>query len=188
MMGDLKAGSLARNPIDLDFYLDNGGAVLIASDTQNSLALSSQGIGFTGPGLVAANQRDFFEGEFEDCPVVTNIQLPIPLLEGIDSLVTNRPGVIRVSPNTSWKRLAYLPALHGSPHGNLFSVGGENRAGGRLVCFSDSSMFSNQMLMHGSSADRRGSLKCNFGPPASGDGRVCKRSAWRRPGRGHDSF
>lgn len=152
MMGNFQAGAIAGNPIDLDFYLDNGGAVLIASDTENSRELRRQGIRFTGPGMVAANRADFFNGEFNDCPVVTNIQLPIPLLEGIDSFVTNRPGVLLLAANTPWKRLAYLPALVGSPHGNLFSVGGENRAGGKLVCFSDHSLFSNQMLMRGDNA------------------------------------
>ena len=152
MLGDLNAGALRRNPIDLDFYLESGGSVLIASDSKNDRILLGQGIRFADSGFVAENQEDFFGGQFNDCPVVTNIQLPIPLFEGIDSLVTNCPGVIRVNPNSRWKRLAYLPPLIGSPHGNLFSLAGENEAGGKLICFSDHSMFTNQMLLHGDNA------------------------------------
>ncbi len=162
MMGDLDVktwkdprGFIQRrlqSPVDLNVYLENGGAILVASDVENSHVLKRQGIRFTGSGVVAENEEDFFNGEFSDCPVVTNIQLPIPVLGGIDSLVTNRPGVIRLAPDTKWKRLAYLPSLVGSRHGNLFSLAGQNRAGGKLICFSDHSLFSNQMLMHGDNA------------------------------------
>jgi len=151
MMGELHSSSL-RNQIDLDFYLENGGSVLIASDYQNHKILRRQGIQFAASGLVAENREDFFGGQYSDCPVVTNVQLPIPVLGGIDALVTNRPGVIRTFANTPWKRLAYLPPMVGSSGPNVFSLGGENAAGGKLICFSDQSMFSNQMLMHGDNA------------------------------------
>jgi len=152
MLGDLNAGSLRRNPIDLDFYLENGGSVLIASDSSNVEILRRQGVLFGSSGPVAQNLEDSFNGEFRDCPLVTNIQLPIPVLSGIDALVTNRPGVIQVFPNTAWKRLAYLPPMVGSEDANVFSLAGENRAGGKLICFADHSMFSNQMLMFGDNA------------------------------------
>ena len=152
ILGNSRRGALRRNPIDLDFYLENGGSVLIASDSKNDDILRGQGIQINGSGFVAEKREDFFAGQFSDCPVVTNIQLPIPLLAGIDSLVTNRPGVLQVSPNTHWKRLAYLPPLVGSPHGNLFALAGENESGGKLICFSDQSMFTNQMLLHGDNA------------------------------------
>ena len=122
MLGDLRTGSLARNPIDLDSYLKKGGSVLIASDSKNA-DIGGLGFQIEGSGPVAQNPEDFFEGEYNDCPLVTNIQLPIPLLQGIDSLVTNRPGVIRVLPYSGpeWKRIAYLPQLVSSPAGNLFA-------------------------------------------------------------------
>ena len=158
MMGDLRAGALMRNPIDLDFYLENGGSVLIASDSRNHTILRRQGIQFGAAGNVAANQKDFFGGQYSDCPVVTNIQSPIPqvsstsVLSGINALVTNRPGVIRTVAITRWQPLAHLPPLVGPHSSDLFSLAGENESGGKLVCFSDHSMFSNQMLMHGDNA------------------------------------
>ena len=173
MMGNLNANLLRRNPIDLDFYLNNGGSVLIASDSPHTLfpeffgagvpvsrALGRRGIQFvTSAGVMAEKLEDSFAGQFHDCPVVTKIETPIPLLAGVDSLVTNRPGVIQVGANTQWKGLAYLPPLHpvvnrlvDSRFGNLFSIAGENASGGKLVCFADHSMFTNQMLMHGDNA------------------------------------
>ena len=152
VMGESRQ-SLLYNSINLNSYLNKGGSVLMASDTNSRHFLSGLGIQFLASDFVAENPEDFFAGQFDDCPVVTNIKSPVPLMTGIETLVTNRPGRLNVGPHAPWQQLAFLPPLVGSPNEKeLFALAGETGSGGKLVCFADHSMFANQMLLQGDNA------------------------------------
>lgn len=145
-------GEVSNIRINVDRFIERGGAVLIATDRQNSSIVRRQGIGFTTANIQASFQRDCFQN-FPDCPIVTDTRIH-PSLENVDSIVTNRPGLLtptRRGPDGP-KMIAYLPSLIGSFHSNRFIATVERNEGGRLMCVADQSVFANQMLIHGDNA------------------------------------
>jgi len=127
------------------------GSILMAVDKDQPTAMRQLGVQFRATDNPVLDLNDAFM-EFPDCPIVTNIQQPYDVLDGVDYLVTNRPGILHLYSNSPLKRLAYLPPLDRAPHGNAFAACGELKNGARVVCFADQSIFSNQMLMHGDNA------------------------------------
>ncbi len=151
MLGSLRG----RSPVDLGEYLEKGGAALLASDRNDSRTASTFGIGFSA-GVQAASTRDVFRNHL-DCPIVTDRVASHPVLRGVESIVTNRPGRLfgHIPSETSFQRvrsIASLPRLRPRTTSRNFLATVENRAGGRALCMADQSVFSNQMLMHGDNA------------------------------------
>lgn len=130
----------------IDRYLNNGGAVMVATDADYTPG-RRQSMAFVSSPTEANNVYDSFQG-FLDCPIVTNLKLPY--LSGVKTVVTNRPGRL-VNRGVSWDTLGYLPTCNGEAKQEAFAVGGE-RNGAKLICFCDQSIFSNQMLPHGDNA------------------------------------
>ncbi|MDG1873468.1 MAG: hypothetical protein P8J27_06130 [Mariniblastus sp.] len=148
LLGDLRPNLRLAGWLNVDGYLKRGGAMLVASDTSGPLG--RLGINFIGSEVNAREDLDSFSG-FADCPIISDVELPIPNIYGL-RMVTNRPGVLYKDPASIWDPLAYLPPVMETQRKLLFSAGGENAEGGKLICFSDQSVFSNQMLMCGDNA------------------------------------
>jgi len=147
LLGDV---SNIRN--NVDGLIDRGGAVLIATDGQDSKVVRRHGIGFSKTKIHTRFERDCFQN-FPDCPIVTDTRSH-PSLENVDSIVTNRPGLLtrtRQGAGTP-EIVAYLPSLIVSFHSNRFIAVDEKQNGGRLMCVADQSVFANQMLIHGDNA------------------------------------
>ena len=154
-------GNLNRIPTDLraelQKFLDSGGVALVASDEASffkSLFLISN-----GPFEVRDNSLAY-QG-FPDCPVVTPVPRPdASALGGINSLVTNRVGVISRLDDRfgKWRILARLPELidqrsrRRSQAPLIAEWKSRRRGGGRLMLMADHSILINGMLWHGDNA------------------------------------
>ena len=150
-------------PMQLNFesYVRGGGAVLVASDRDDSGVFRNFGVRlFAGPQQVARS-RDGYQGN-KDCPIVSVESEAHAVLEGVSRLVTNRPGSMLDSSIAStrsrrYQRLARLPDSvrlrrfsSGPP---LFAAVSERRRNsGRVLFVADQSVFTNQMLVCGDNA------------------------------------
>ncbi len=144
-------GDVNNVGINVDRFIESGGAALIATDGQDSRILRGQGIGFTSRVIKTISRSDYFQ--FPDCPKVSDTRIH-PALKNIHSIITNRPGLITPLSGGSGRPtiIAYLPSLRDSFQNNRFIAAKENPDGGRLLCVSDQSVFANQMLIHGDNA------------------------------------
>ena len=132
----------------MDRYLQRGGAVLAASDQQGARTARLRvdgrgGIEFRFDVAYAAHNRDMYRG-MSDCPVIRDIR-DHPALDGVQTIVSNRPGMLRAERTAT---IAFLPPLRNSPPPNGFIASVENRAGGRLLAVADQSIFTNQMIAY----------------------------------------
>ena len=150
-------GELSKLPIDLrsrvDEFIAQGGVVLVASDESaffRRLFLIRQ-----GPFEVRTD--DFAYQGFRDCPVVTDLRSGSPVLEGVNSLVANRCGLISRMDDSlgNWQTLARLPVVVGGGAGRraemplIAEFQSRIRRGGRLMLMADHSILINGMLWHG---------------------------------------
>lgn len=146
-------------PVGLSRYLRRGGAVLIANDRGGRLP---QGMTLLRGPVEAARVEHAFQG-YTDCPLVTRFHGQHPVVAGLRSVATNRPGALlfdEASPDGRQDSgplgLARLPAV-----AFQLAAGGDERAGGpwfvaatevgprgRMVVVADQSVFSNQMLLY----------------------------------------
>jgi hypothetical protein len=153
-------GSFRQLPVnDLEQYVRDGGAVLLASDRGDQELTRMRGL-LLVPGPLQTFQRDAVLNDFPDCPVVNDISDDHPVTRGVLSIATNRPGALVVVKSrlglTPWDQLATFPPLHGHfrqfrqelATGPACLVAKESSAGGRIVVSPDQSMFANQMLMY----------------------------------------
>ena len=153
-------GNLNRVPTDLrsrlQKFLDSGGVVLAASDETSffkSLFLISDG-------PFAVQNEEFAYQGFRDCPVVDEFRPGTPILDGINSLVANRTGVISRMDDRfgNWSILARLPDLvnqrsrRQSQSPLIAEWKSRERGGGRLLLIADHSVLINGMLWHGDNA------------------------------------
>ncbi len=139
-------------PKDINRYLREGGAVLLAND-QRSNAASRSGFRFHNLYSNAIFRQDHFEGH-ADCPIVTDFLTPDhPVLKNVSRIIANRPGAISVSSgfvDGEQRCLARLPSYgNHNRYGFIWTL---ERPDSRLMCIGDPSVFSNQMLMHGDNA------------------------------------
>lgn len=137
-------GNLNYVRFNVDNFIERGGAVLIATSRENSTIVQRHGVRFI-QFPAEASPSDSFD-EKTDCPIVTDLRRH-PALENVDSIITNRPGLLMTRRGPSI--IAYLPPLAGSPHSNRFVAAVQRRNGGKLLCVSDESVFANQMLLKG---------------------------------------
>ena len=153
-------GDLNRVPTDLrsrlQKFLDSGGVVLVASDETSyfkSLFLISDGL------FEVRNDESAYQG-FRDCPVVNELRPGTSVLNGISSLVANRPGIISRMDDRfgNWSILARLPDLvdprsrRRSQAALIAEWESRQRGGGRLLLMADHSVLINGMLWHGDNA------------------------------------
>jgi hypothetical protein len=153
-------GDLNRVPTDLrarlQKFLDSGGVVLVASDQGSffkSLFLISDGT------FEAQDDESAYQG-FPDCPIVDEFLPGTAILNGVNSLVANRTGVIsRIDDRFgNWSILARLPDLvdHRSRRRSQAPLIAEwksrERGGGQLLLMVDHSILINGMLWHGDNA------------------------------------
>lgn len=153
-------GDLSRVPTDLrsrlQKFLDSGGVVLVATDeTSYFKGLFSISV---GP-FEVQDDESAYQG-FRDCPVVNELRSGTPVLDGINSLVANRTGVISRMDERSgnWSILARLPDLvdqRSRPLSQatlIAEMKSRERGGGRLLLMADHSVLINGMLWHGDNA------------------------------------
>jgi len=141
-------GRLDNLPLHVTNHVDNGGAVLLASDSQVPYRdRSFAGVRFGKLIVFPTKDSDAFRGMY-DCPVVSNFKSH-PILSNIGELVTNRPGFIWANRRST---LATLPTNYGRHHSDAFIAASENRIGGRAVAVADQSIFTNQMILFGDNA------------------------------------
>ncbi len=142
VLGDL-------NQVDgMERFLERGGAVLAASDQQGARPFrlrsgTRAGIEFRFDSATALHQVDYFSG-LPDCPVIRDIRQH-PSLKGVNSIVSNRPGVLKAARSET---MAFLPPLRDLPPPNAFIASVENRVGGKLLAVADQSIFTNQMIAY----------------------------------------
>lgn len=144
-------GAFDRLPVaDVEEYLRQGGAVLLASDRGERGVVRLTGIDLIRGPLQAASTKASFQ-DFRDCPLVSRIEEGHPITDGVLRIATNRPGAVFVVPSgrSHWRTLAYLPRMQDFWASGLpLIVERETPAGGRIVVAADQSIFSNQMLFH----------------------------------------
>lgn len=153
-------GDLSEIPTDLrsrlNKFLASGGTVLVASDESaffRNLFMIRQ-----GPFEVTSD-RHAYQG-FRDCPVVRDFRSRTTVLDGVASLVANRPGVISRMDNRlgNWSILAQLPDVSDGSGASrsrmplIARMQSRVRGGGQLMLIADHSVLINGMLWHGDNA------------------------------------
>ena len=135
---------------EVDDFLERGGAVLVASDQQDtffrSIVRLQTGIGFSSNSARARYGRDMYGG-MPECPVVRDFRRHA-VFRGVRSLATNRPGILHVTTAPRSATIAFFPPLQNSTHANSLVAAVEDvgRANGRLIAVADHSIFTNQMI------------------------------------------
>ena len=141
-------GNLRNLPVHVNSHVDNGGAVLLASDsTPPRRNVTFAGFGFDKMTSYPADDPNAFAG-MHDCPIVSDFRRH-PILSGVNEIVTNRPGHVNANRNTT---LAWLPPTYRERTSGAFIAASENGNGGRAIVVGDQSIFTNQMILHGDNA------------------------------------
>jgi hypothetical protein len=140
-------GAFGDLPVDVEEYLEQGGALLIATDRGDDGAPRLFGLDLTKGPAETSNPDAAFHG-YPDCPVVTRLDHEHPLTDGVLSVVANRPGWIYVGSRERWRVVAMLPRIRGLALGLPFIVARETPTDGRIVVIADQSVFANQMLLY----------------------------------------
>lgn len=154
MTGDLRS-LMQRDWLSLRRFAENGGTVLLASDS------TSRWGGFHGGPVIPQDPEDHYQG-FQDCVQVRRLQSRHPLMEGVQTVIANRCGWLTPLSDGAlrWEVVARLPddctpaASSGQP---LIMVGqiSSPRGGdvsGSIILAADQSLFINNMLWHGDNA------------------------------------
>ena len=152
LMGKLD-GVLA--PRTIERFCEQGGSILIATDTRYSAGRIGEFYSATTP-VTSRRSSDFYQGH-EDCIVVTDIAQH-PLTEGVRSLVVNRTGWL-AEPRwfrRSWDVSATLPGnlrpSSASRQPLIATVNMPTGGDGKMILAADPSLFTNGMLWHGDNA------------------------------------
>lgn len=150
ILGDLTTASRIRG--QLNRFWREGGALLIASDMQEQRLPASNLCGAWPLPNFQLSSRDAMEfgyRGFRDCPIVQDFDREGtgPLFEGIDQIVTNRPGYVRSFSNV--RIVATFPGRRPRP---LMVINNYEETGGRMLMIADHSVFINEMLIHGDNA------------------------------------
>lgn len=133
-------------------FVRTGGALLVASDLRGQrirkASICNTWVREQQRWLSGKKEMEQYAyHDFPDCPVVSRFgrgKEP-ELFEGVQNLVTNRPGAIRNSDQAT--NVAWLP-MSGSPA--LMCV--KRQGKGKMLFVADHSLFVNEMLVHGDNA------------------------------------
>jgi len=142
------------SPLMLENFCRRGGAVLLASDTQNSFGR----IGEFAAGPVLTNDRADQYSDFADCLIIRSFDAEHPLLRNVGSLVVNRTGWLEKPRrfHRDWNVLASLPSgtspMGASQRPLIAQVFAAAENAGPMYLFADQSLFTNGMLWHGDNA------------------------------------
>jgi len=141
-------GNLRNLPLHVTNHVNKGGAALLASDSSKPRRdVTFAGFSFEKMTSYPMNDPNAFDG-MHDCPIVSDFR-PHPVLAGVSEIVTNRPGFVGASRNST---LARLPSTYRGRTSGAFIAASENRNGGRAVVVGDQSIFTNQMILYGDNA------------------------------------
>ncbi|MGI9519620.1 MAG: DUF4350 domain-containing protein [Pirellulaceae bacterium] len=146
VLGDLDRDMM---PVNIDRWLEQGGAVLVASDRRGQL--QGGAIQFLAGPWRAVHRDDSYQSRYRECPVVKPRRPNHPVMQGVEQIITNRPGGMRTS-STRFRPLAQFPALQRTQNLFYFLLAREGRLDSRLLACADQSVFANQMLIHGDNA------------------------------------
>lgn len=147
VLGDTKPLNSIGSRI-YSFY-KRGGAILVANDQTDHKFL------FDFRTFLNSNKASFNPSEslarFQDCPVVLEFDSGHRLFHDVTSIATNRPGFLsfRDEDSQSYSR-AWLPPNDQGYSESFVAVRQYGRNRGRLLVVADHSVFTNQMLVHGS--------------------------------------
>ena len=139
-------GNLENLPLNLANHINNGGTVLLASENTEP-NVSFAGFRFAQLSEYPTDDTDAFN-EMRDCPIVSDFR-PHPIVTGVDTIVTNRPGYLLARLN---KVLARLPQSYRQIGLGSFIAARESSNGSRAVAVADPSIFTNQMIIFGNNA------------------------------------
>jgi len=134
-------------------FLDQGGALMMASDSTNHALLLWR----IQKAPVLVEEQDAYQG-YVDCPQVTDIDPDHPLTKGVKTIVANRTGWIarRTFGSLTWDGAVHLPldtVPSAASRGQIIASAKVKRSRtGRLIVAADHSIFSNFMLWHGDNA------------------------------------
>lgn len=148
ILGDLK--TVTRIRVQLEDFVDNGGALLIASDLR---AMDVDNVPIHGawikdtPSLSKAERKSLGYQELEDCPIISRFdRKKFPrLFFGVKEVVANRPGEVDCQNNV--QQIAWLPSRRKPPFMVTY-----HQNDGRMLLIADHSIFINEMLVHGDNA------------------------------------
>jgi hypothetical protein len=141
-------GPLANIPNGLNRFLQNGGAVLIATDFGlRNILRRDFGLSLTGTQLRAADGGETF-GDSSECPLVRPAKpAGVELFDTTRPIATNRPSYLNNAgrlPDLAW--IVGRPDGRRSPGTFRFAVGGDVGIG-RLLVIADHSIFINGMMI-----------------------------------------
>ena len=147
ILGDLK--TVTRIEAQLQRFVDEGGALLIASDLRGMKAKKTPicGAWIKPTRTLTSNvRRKLGLQGLADCPIVTEFdkRSHADLFEGVESIVTNRPSEIDISGDV--QEIAWLPTQSQPPLMVTYQTQG------RMLMVADHSIFINEMLIHGDNA------------------------------------
>lgn len=148
ILGDLRTVTRIRGQIE-DF-VNNGGALLIASDLRGMQVDRTPICGAwvrPTPALIGPQRTAHAYRKYADCPIVSDFELSHTeaLFAGVRSIVANRPGEVDCVGDV--RQIAWLPTPGNPP---LMATYQQNS--GRMLFVADHSIFINEMLVHGDNA------------------------------------
>lgn len=138
---------IRRLGIDVNQFIRDGGAVLVASDGGQPYPplFPEKEVSFVRGSFKTKFSQDWFNG-FEDCPVVSKFDQH-PVVAGINGIATNGCGGIRVF-NRQWQGIATMPERPNTARRYQFLVASSVDSKKRILLSADQSVFTNQMLFH----------------------------------------
>jgi hypothetical protein len=148
--------------IDYKMFLDNGGAILVASDRElcNWAKPPRQVTSIVTGAFVQATQPESMYRGSADCPFVHALaNEDVPVFDGLRRVATNRPSYLNLGPVRGLGSLArfpqdcqletQLPVEDLRRHGPfVFAAGGRlGKKSGRMLVLADHSVFINDMML-----------------------------------------
>ena len=131
-------------------FYKKGGALLVANDQTDHKFL------FDFRTFFNASTSNFSPTDtlrnFEDCPLVTDLDIEAPLLfDNVNMIVTNRPGYLSFRDGDAQSySAAWLPPSKTGMSESFLAIRHYKNTSGRMLVLADHSVFTNQMLLHGS--------------------------------------
>lgn len=144
---------LSQNGVDLTQFLNEGGAVLIASDYPTTRLVQGQNIRIHRGPVRVAEGNDGFQGHAA-LPIVENFNWVNPItgnvMTDVRALAFNRPGFVQLGDEIRSNAVARFPqgaaTIEGPLSNQQVAIAGMSfRRNGRLLVVADQSLFINEM-------------------------------------------
>ena len=138
-------GNCQINNAEINWFIENGGSILWASDHPTSFP-RSMGIRIQNQIYRTRNERDAYRGQAE-LIYADSFSQQHAITSGIDSVVTNLPSVISVTNRRAYGRANWWPLLRlRKSVPNTLLLAGQFGRDSNVVIVADHSIFTNQML------------------------------------------